>query len=134
MLPFPYSKPLRLYLFVTFLFLANAVPDFVFPTGSEPPDVVREALGPAERALDSGYIMIAGRFAWRVPKDGVAGQAFRLIRGPEIQDPDRVQALVVGRLACFRSPVCTGCCTGSVSASSCRIWSASYIFTPWGSW
>ena len=97
-----FVKPLRLYLFasfVTFLFLATVVPDFVFQAGTETSDVVKEALEPGEMDPDSRYIMIARIFVWRVPEDGIIGQALRLFEGREIQDPERVQTLVVGRMA-----------------------------------
>ncbi len=60
---------------------------------------MRDALGLEEMDPDTSYIMIAGRFVWRVSEDGIVGQAMRLFQGPGIQDPERVQALVVGRLA-----------------------------------
>ena len=97
-----YVAPLRLYLFasfVTFLFLATVVPDFVFKAGTKTPGTVREVLEPAEMAPDTRYIMIARIFVWRVPEDGIVGQALRWIEGRDIQDPERMQALVVGRMA-----------------------------------
>ena len=43
--------------------------------------------------------MIARRFVWRVPRDGVLGQTMQLLDGQEIEDRERLQTLIIGRLA-----------------------------------
>lgn len=97
-----FVTPLRLYLFASFLaflFLATVAPDLIFQSSAEAPQVMRDALEREGLDGDDFYIMIARRFVWRVPEDGIFGRTIRGVAGRDIEDPERVQALVMGRLA-----------------------------------